>query len=60
MVLVAGDADYVPPLQKALEHGWRNEVAFINRGISTALTPVVHEFRTIKPIDFEHMPKWRR
>ena len=34
IVLVAGDADYVPPLTKSLEKGWRNEVAFISRGLS--------------------------
>src|SRR5215468_5653867 len=41
IVLVAGDADYVPPLTKALDKGWRNEVVFTARGVSTALTPVV-------------------
>ena len=54
IILVAGDADYVPPLTKSLEKGWRNEVAFIARGLSNALTPVVHEFRTIKPFSMEH------
>jgi hypothetical protein len=29
IVLVAGDADYVPPLLKSLERGWRNEIAFV-------------------------------
>lgn len=53
IVLVAGDADYVPPLKKALEKGWRTEVAFIAKGVSTALTPVVHEFRTIRPSDVQ-------
>lgn len=32
IVLVAGDADYVPPLRKAVERRWRTECAFINRG----------------------------
>jgi uncharacterized LabA/DUF88 family protein len=54
IILVAGDADYVPPLTKSLEKGWRNEVAFSSRGLSNALTPVVHEFRTIKPFAIEH------
>lgn len=47
VVLVAGDADYVPPLLKSLDRRWRNEVAFINRGISVALEAYVHEFRTL-------------
>lgn len=54
IVLVAGDADYVPPLRKALEKGWRTEVAFINRGVSTALAKVIHEFRTIRAVDIEY------
>lgn len=47
IVLVAGDADYVPPLIKAQEKGWRVEVAFIDRGLSSALDPVSHQFRSI-------------
>jgi NYN domain len=47
VVLVAGDADYAPPLIKSLDRGWRNEVAFIDRGISIALEGYVHEFRTL-------------
>ena len=53
IVLVAGDADYVPALMKALARGWRCEVAFINRGVSIALEPEVHEFRTLNAGDFE-------
>jgi uncharacterized LabA/DUF88 family protein len=53
VVLVAGDADYVPPLIKALDRGWRTEVAFINRGISISLENYVHEFRTIDAGRFE-------
>jgi uncharacterized LabA/DUF88 family protein len=53
IVLVAGDADYVPPLLKAKEKGWRSEVAFINRGTSSALDPLVHEFRIITPADIQ-------
>ena len=56
IILVAGDADYVPPLQKSLEKGWRNEVAFIDRGVSGALEPVVHEFRVISPSSIEYTP----
>ena len=55
IVLMAGDADYVPPLKKALERGWRTEVAFIDRGVSQALEPVVHEIRVITPGDIELM-----
>jgi uncharacterized LabA/DUF88 family protein len=29
VVLVAGDADYVPALIKSQDRGWRNEVAFL-------------------------------
>ncbi len=54
IVLVAGDADYAPPLAKAVEKGWRTEVAFTNRGIATALAPFVHEFRTIRATDIEY------
>lgn len=54
VVLAAGDADYVPPLLKSLERGWRNEVSFISAGISSALVPVVHEFRQIAPSDIEY------
>lgn len=53
IVLVAGDADYVPPLIKSQGRGWRNEVAFINRGISIALEGYVHEFRTLSSNSIE-------
>ena len=56
IVLVAGDADYVPPLERAIARGWRTEVAFIDRGVSEALEPVVHEFRTISPHVIEYLP----
>jgi hypothetical protein len=56
IVLVAGDADYVPPLIKSLDKGWRNEVAFINRGASGALETVVHEFRLVSPAAIQHTP----
>ena len=56
IVLVAGDADYVPPLLKANEKGWRVEVAFIDRGLSSALDPVSHQFRTINPTAIRYMP----
>ncbi len=47
IVLVAGDADYMPPLQMAVEEGWRVEVLTIGRGVSSALEPYTHEFRLI-------------
>ena len=53
VILVAGDADYVPPLIKAQDRGWRNEVAFIDRGLSIALEGYVHEFRTLSAESFE-------
>jgi uncharacterized LabA/DUF88 family protein len=53
VVLVAGDADYVPPLIKAQDRHWRNEVAFIDRGISISLEAYVHEFRTMTAASFE-------
>ncbi|MFQ5694017.1 MAG: NYN domain-containing protein, partial [Nitrospinota bacterium] len=56
IVLVAGDADYGPPLKKSLEKGWRNEIAFINRGISEALSPIVHEIRILNLADIEYWP----
>lgn len=53
IVLVAGDADYVPALMKSLKKGWRNEIAFINRGISIALEAQVHEFRILSAGSFQ-------
>ena len=47
MVLVAGDADYAPPLEKCLKKGWRVELAFTEstNNISDRLSYLVHEFR---------------
>ncbi len=56
MVLVAGDADYMPPLELAVEKGWRTEVVFMDRGIASALEPKVHEFRLLVPTAIEHIP----
>jgi len=53
IVLVAGDADYMPPLTKALERGWRVEVLFIAHGLSAALAPVAHEMRQLSAGDIE-------
>src|SRR6266571_3233244 len=53
IVLVAGDADYMPPLTKALARGCRVEVLFIKRGLSVALDPVAHELRGLSPGDIE-------
>jgi uncharacterized LabA/DUF88 family protein len=51
VALIAGDADYVPPLTKSIEKGWRNEVVFIDHGVSRSLEAVAHEFREIIPYD---------
>ena len=59
IVLVAGDADYGPALTKAIERGWRVEVAFIKEGRSSALDDFVHQFRTINPLDIQRNPSWR-
>jgi uncharacterized LabA/DUF88 family protein len=56
IVLVAGDADYVPPLIRANEKGWRIEVAFIARGLSSALDSVTHQFRSINLSAVEYLP----
>jgi hypothetical protein len=53
IVVVAGDADYMPPLLKAVAKGWRTEVAFISSGLSGALDPVVHEFRKLTAGEIE-------
>lgn len=53
VVLIAGDADYVPPLKKSLAKGWRNEVVFIDHGISRSLESVAHEIREIVPYDIQ-------
>lgn len=55
MVLLAGDADYVPPLKVAVEKGWRTEIAFIDRGVSASLEPYIHEFREIIPNEIEYL-----
>jgi hypothetical protein len=53
VALIAGDADYVPPLIKSLERGWRNEVVFIDHGISRSLEAVAHQIREIVPYDIQ-------
>jgi uncharacterized LabA/DUF88 family protein len=52
IVLVAGDADYYPPLAKAIERGWRVEVCFHRIGLSSALEPVSHEIRNLNPGEY--------
>jgi hypothetical protein len=52
-VLIAGDADYGPPLSKSIQKGWRNEVVFIDRGLSKNLEPLSHDFRQIVPYDIQ-------
>ena len=53
IILVAGDADYVPPLKLALDRGWRIEVAFMDKGVSGYLEPFTHEFRIMSPSTIE-------
>ena len=53
IVLIAGDADYVPALMKTVNKGWRNEIAFIDRGLSRSLESVAHQFREIVPYDIQ-------
>ena len=55
IILVAGDADYVPPLIKCVEKGWRVEVAFTNEygEVSSRLGPVCHEFRSFSSVDIQ-------
>ncbi len=56
IVLVAGDADYVPPLEQCIEKGWRVEIAFArdnSDSISGKLPKYVHEFRMFSPQDIE-------
>jgi uncharacterized LabA/DUF88 family protein len=57
IVLVAGDADYVPPLIRANEKSWCVEVAFIARGLSSALDTVTHQFRTINLSSVKYIPQ---
>jgi uncharacterized LabA/DUF88 family protein len=50
IILVAGDGDYGPALDKALNRGWRVEVFFVeNRGLSTALTERAHRVVKFHP-----------
>ena len=60
IILVAGDADYGPPLKRSLEMGWRNEVAFINAGSSKALLSVAHNIRVMNPSEIELLRHNRR
>jgi uncharacterized LabA/DUF88 family protein len=53
IVLIAGDADYMPALKKSFERGWRNEVVFVGHGVSATLQSVAHAFREIDPIDIQ-------
>ena len=56
IVLIAGDADYVPPLEKAIKRGWRIEIFFINRGMATSLESYVHVFRSLNPSSVQYIP----
>lgn len=57
IVLVAGDADYYPPLQNAVEKGWRVEVIHVsNKNVSSCLEPVCHKFLKISPESIRYNP----
>jgi hypothetical protein len=49
IVLVAGDADYMPPLLKVLSKNWRVEIAFIGHSVLVSLETVTHVFRELDP-----------
>lgn len=53
VVLVAGDADYVPPLQKIIAKGWRSEITFIGHSVLSSLEPVTHKFREMTPTSIQ-------
>lgn len=53
IVLLAGDADYKPPLEKVIAKGWRSEVAFLGHSVSVSLEPVTHQFREIYPTSIQ-------
>ena len=53
IIVVAGDADYGPPLEKVTAKRWRSEIAFIDHSVSVALEPHVHQFREILPTSIQ-------
>ena len=58
IVLVAGDADYYPPLSNAIEKGWRVEVIHVsNKNVSSCLEPVCHRFLKIAPESIRFIPQ---
>lgn len=58
IILVAGDADYYPPLQNAVEKGWRVEVIHVsNKNVSSCLEPVCHKFLKISPESIRYTPR---
>ena len=54
IVLVAGDAAYMPPLEKVVAKGWRVEVVFLGHSVSVSLERVAHEFRELDPATIQH------
>ena len=56
IVLIAGDADYIPPLEKALKKGWRVEVFFIDKGMSSSLENYVHLIRSLNHSSVRYIP----
>lgn len=57
IVLIAGDADYIPPLDKALKKGWRIEIFFIDRGMAVNLENYVHIFRSLNHAAIQYIPQ---
>jgi len=57
IVLVAGDADYYPPLKNAVEKGWRVEVIHVsNKNVASCLESVCHKFLKISPESIRYNP----
>jgi uncharacterized LabA/DUF88 family protein len=54
IVLVAGDGDYGPALDKALARGWRIEVCYVEGSLSPAVQERAHRLVKLHPADIEH------
>jgi uncharacterized LabA/DUF88 family protein len=53
IVLVAGDGDYGPGLDKALARGWRVEVCYVEGTLSPALESRAHRLVKLHPGDIQ-------
>jgi uncharacterized LabA/DUF88 family protein len=60
VILVAGDGDYGPCLDKALARGWRVEVFFVRTGLSPEIERRAHRYVKIHPADIEVIPGKRK